>query len=44
MREKGIDAIDIAKVLGVSRATVYRYLACDESSARRDGRPPRGGL
>jgi DNA invertase Pin-like site-specific DNA recombinase len=27
LREKGIDATDIAKMLGVSRATVYRYLA-----------------
>ena len=27
MRDKGIAAIDIAKMLGVSRATVYRYLA-----------------
>lgn len=26
MREKGINATDIAKMLGVSRATVYRYL------------------
>ena len=26
-REKGITATDIAKMLGVSRATVYRYLA-----------------
>ena len=33
MREKGINATDIAKMLGVSRATVYRYLATDESSA-----------
>jgi len=33
MREKGINATDIAKMLGVSRATVYRYLASDESSA-----------
>lgn len=29
MREKGINASDIAKVLHVSRATVYRYLAFD---------------
>jgi hypothetical protein len=28
-----INATDIAKMLGVSRATVYRYLASDESSA-----------
>jgi DNA invertase Pin-like site-specific DNA recombinase len=27
LREKGVTAIDIAKMLGVSRATVYRYLA-----------------
>jgi DNA invertase Pin-like site-specific DNA recombinase len=27
MRAKGINATDIAKMLGVSRATVYRYLA-----------------
>ena len=27
LREKGIAASDIAKMLGVSRATVYRYLA-----------------
>lgn len=26
MREKGINAADIAKMVGVSRATVYRYL------------------
>ena len=31
--EKGIAATDIAKVLQVSRATVYRYLADDESVA-----------
>jgi DNA invertase Pin-like site-specific DNA recombinase len=30
LRDKGIAAIDIAKMLGVSRATVYRYLADDE--------------
>jgi predicted transcriptional regulator YheO len=30
MREKGINASDIAKMLGVSRATVYRYLAGGE--------------
>jgi DNA invertase Pin-like site-specific DNA recombinase len=29
MREKGINATDIAKVLGVSRATVYRYFSDD---------------
>jgi DNA invertase Pin-like site-specific DNA recombinase len=27
LRDKGITAIDTAKMLGVSRATVYRYLA-----------------
>jgi DNA invertase Pin-like site-specific DNA recombinase len=27
LRDKGITATDIAKMLGVSRATVYRYLA-----------------
>ena len=27
LREKGIAATDIAKMLGVSRATAYRYLA-----------------
>jgi DNA invertase Pin-like site-specific DNA recombinase len=31
LREKGIAATDIAKMLGVSRATVYRYLA-DEAA------------
>ena len=31
LREKGITATDIAKMLGVSRATVYRYLADAES-------------
>jgi DNA invertase Pin-like site-specific DNA recombinase len=30
LREKGVNATDIAKMLGVSRATVYRYLADDE--------------
>jgi DNA invertase Pin-like site-specific DNA recombinase len=29
LRDKGINATDIAKMLGVSRATVYRYLAHD---------------
>ena len=29
LRDKGINATDIAKMLGVSRATVYRYLAAD---------------
>ena len=33
LREKGITARDIAKMLGVSRATVYRYLADDASLA-----------
>jgi DNA invertase Pin-like site-specific DNA recombinase len=33
MREKGINATDIAKMLGVSRATVYRYLADDDRAA-----------
>jgi predicted transcriptional regulator len=27
LRDKGIMATDIAKMLGVSRATVYRYLS-----------------
>jgi predicted transcriptional regulator len=27
LRDKGVTAADIAKMLGVSRATVYRYLA-----------------
>jgi hypothetical protein len=27
LRDKGIVATDIAKMLGVSRATVYRYLS-----------------
>jgi hypothetical protein len=27
LRNKGISATDIAKMLGVSRATVYRYLS-----------------
>ncbi|WNG94475.1 helix-turn-helix domain-containing protein [Mycobacterium sp. ITM-2016-00318] len=31
MREKGNNATDIAKMLGVSRATVYRYLAGNQS-------------
>lgn len=31
MRQKGINAADIAKVLAVSRATVYRYLSSDEA-------------
>ena len=29
LRDKGIAATDIAEMLGVSRATVYRYLAQD---------------
>lgn len=29
LRDKGIAATDVAKMLGVSRATVYRYLADD---------------
>ena len=29
LREKGNTATDIAKILGVSRATVYRHLADD---------------
>ena len=29
LRDKGISATDIAKMLGVPRATVYRYLADD---------------
>ncbi len=35
LRDKGIAATDIAKMLGVSRATVYRYLADEE--VRPDG-------
>jgi DNA invertase Pin-like site-specific DNA recombinase len=31
LREKGVAATEIAKMLGVSRATVYRYLASDVS-------------
>jgi len=31
LKEKGIAATDIAKMLGISRATAYRYLASDES-------------
>ncbi|MFY9917716.1 MAG: helix-turn-helix domain-containing protein [Mycobacterium sp.] len=27
LRDKGINATDIAKMLGVSRATAYRYLS-----------------
>ena len=33
LRQKGITATDIAKMLGVSRATVYRYLSDDASLA-----------
>jgi hypothetical protein len=33
LREKGIAANDIAKMLGVSRATVYRYLSDGASLA-----------
>jgi DNA invertase Pin-like site-specific DNA recombinase len=33
LREKGIAAADIAKTLGVSRATVYRYLNEDSAAA-----------
>jgi DNA invertase Pin-like site-specific DNA recombinase len=32
LRDKGIAATDIAKMLGVSRATVYRYLAHDAAA------------
>lgn len=32
LRDKGIAATDIAKMLGVSRATVYRYLAEDAAA------------
>jgi DNA invertase Pin-like site-specific DNA recombinase len=31
LRDKGIAAADIAKMLGVSRATIYRYMA-DEAA------------
>jgi predicted transcriptional regulator len=30
--DKGISATDIGKMLGVSRATVYRYLADDTAA------------
>ena len=52
LREKGITATDIAKMLGVSRATVYRYLSEDAAQPRTCGaaapystpiRPPRPG-
>jgi predicted transcriptional regulator len=32
LRDKGIAASDIAKMLGVSRATVYRYLTEDRAA------------
>jgi len=32
LRDKGITVKDIAKMLGVSRATVYRYLADDAAA------------
>jgi DNA invertase Pin-like site-specific DNA recombinase len=32
LRKKGITATDIAKMLGVSRATVYRYLTEDRAA------------
>lgn len=32
LREKGITAADIARMLGVSRATIYRYLAGDTAA------------
>jgi DNA invertase Pin-like site-specific DNA recombinase len=32
LREKGIAAVDIAKMLGVSRATAYRYLNEDSAA------------
>jgi DNA invertase Pin-like site-specific DNA recombinase len=32
LRDKGITATDIAKMLGVSRATVYRYLNADTAA------------
>ena len=38
LRDKGIAATDIAKMLGVSRATVYRYLAEEEVRPRRGQR------
>lgn len=39
MRDKGVAATDIAKMLGVSRATVYRYLP-DRGRALRDSWSP----
>ena len=41
LRDKGIAATDIAKMLGVSRATVYRYLADEELRPRRGQRSQR---
>ena len=32
LRQKGISASDIAKMLGVSRATVYRYLSVEPAA------------
>jgi DNA invertase Pin-like site-specific DNA recombinase len=48
LREKGITATDIAKMLGVSRATAYRYLSLEPAepqplAQRRSGRPWPGG-
>lgn len=40
MRAKGINATDNAKMLGVSRATVYRYLAEDKPLTARLRFPP----
>ena len=37
LREKGITAADIGKMLGVSRATVYRYLLARGDDAARHG-------
>lgn len=36
LREKGITATDIAKMLSVSRATVYRYLSYDRAPVGAD--------
>jgi DNA invertase Pin-like site-specific DNA recombinase len=36
LREKGINAADVAKMLNVSRATVYRYLAQPPVAAKAD--------
>jgi DNA invertase Pin-like site-specific DNA recombinase len=36
LRDKGVIATDIAKMLGVSRATVYRYLADEQVGPRRE--------